>query len=130
MVSHLNIFLVEDDPDDQEIFLSALNDIDPEIKCEIASNGEEGLKKLNSNGNAPSLIFLDLNMPVMNGEEFLQHVKKDEELRHIPVVVLSTASDHSTVKRLHSLGAYSFLTKPSAYRELVDMLKPVLMPTS
>jgi CheY-like chemotaxis protein len=110
------VLLIDDDVDDQEIFCIVLEKTFPRITCEIAGNGEDGLRKLTTN-NLPQLIFLDLNMPLMNGQQFLKVAKKDDRLKEIPIVILSTSSDKETISETLSLGAMSFITKPDKFSD-------------
>lgn len=119
--------LVDDDEDDREIFLSVVQNILPEATYTIATNGEDALAKLNNSPVAPHLIFLDLNMPLMNGKQFLMARKDDRRLSSIPVVILSTSSDQSTIKETIELGALYFVTKPDRYSAWEDALRNILM---
>lgn len=125
-----NLLLIDDDADDQEIFLSALAFIDDSIRCKLAANGQEGLQQLNSAAPLPDLIFLDLNMPVMNGIQFLQELKSNPRVRHIPVVIYSTASDQQTIRQAIETGAFQFFTKPEKFSELVSLLHSLLYPAA
>lgn len=91
------ILLVDDDPDDQLIFKDALGELGEDVGCATASNGREALAYLQKMP-PPEVIFLDLNMPVMNGFDFLMHIKDNPLLRKIPIVIYTT-SDHPAIKR-------------------------------
>jgi CheY-like chemotaxis protein len=108
------IFLVEDDADEQLFFTMAIKEIDCKLTCTVAANGKEALTKLHSSDHLPEIIFLDLEMPVMNGYVFLQEIKKDIALREIPVVVLTTLHDQHVAERTRKLGANAFVTKPAS----------------
>jgi CheY-like chemotaxis protein len=111
--------LIDDDLDDQEIFMLALEKVDSELRCVVANNGYEGLKYLNTTSNPlPSYIFLDLNMPLMNGKECLIEIKKHSYLKHIPVVIYTTSSLQDDIIQTQKLGASDFITKPSSIPEL------------
>ncbi|WP_126244068.1 response regulator [Chitinophaga rhizosphaerae] len=125
-----NLLLIDDDADDQEIFLSALAFIDNSIRCSLASNGQEGISHLDASESLPDLIFLDLNMPVMNGMQFLQELKTSQRTKHIPVIIYSTASDQHTIRQALELGAFQFYTKPEKFSELVSMLHSLLYPAT
>lgn len=125
-----NILLIDDDADDQEIFLSALAFIDNSIRCSLAANGQEGIQHLAASESLPDIIFLDLNMPVMNGMQFLQELKGSHRARHVPVVIYSTASDQQTIRQALELGAFQFYTKPEKFSELVSMLHSLLYPAT
>jgi CheY-like chemotaxis protein len=89
----------------------------------IAENGQDALKKLS--GYHPDVIFLDLNMPLMNGRQFLEEIKKKDGLSHIPVIILSTSSDKSTIEDTRRLGARDFITKPDKLSAWEARLKEV-----
>lgn len=108
-------FLIDDDVDDQEIFLSVLERIKPAVNCVTASNGQEAIQRLMSEKIRPDLIFLDLNMPLMNGKQFLKACHKLDDCRQIPVVILTTSSDTKSKEETLLLGARDYITKPDKY---------------
>ncbi|MCW3075980.1 MAG: rcp1 3 [Bacteroidetes bacterium] len=114
-MNHTEILLVDDDLDDQMFFKDVLSEIYPEIKCNIAGHGLEALLYLNSDIKFPSLIFLDLNMPVMNGFECLQKLKGDNRFKKIPVIIISTSSNPYDMEKAREMGAEHFFTKPADY---------------
>ncbi len=120
-----NYFLLaDDDEDDQLLFREALADIDPSITCEIAKNGQDALKFLQQNlSHPPTLIFLDLNMPIMNGLKCLSEIKRSPSLQHLPVIIYSTSSHRQYVDESMLLGAKDFFVKPSDYSGLKDYLR-------
>ncbi len=122
------IFLIDDDIDDQELFIEAVHELDAEINCVCASNGEEGLAILEGlQTKLPDLIFLDLNMPRLNGKQCLVRLKTNTKLRHIPVVMYTTSSQESDAHESLKLGAVNFITKPSSFRELCEKLEDILL---
>ncbi|KAA0992899.1 response regulator [Dyadobacter aurulentus] len=122
-----NILLIDDDEDDHEIFLSALENVSHPVNCVTLSNAVIALEKLTRNELKTDLIFLDLNMPLMNGQEFLAEIKSRPDLREIPVIVLSTSASQSTAQQSKDLGAADFITKPDSYDELVRILKTIFV---
>jgi CheY-like chemotaxis protein len=121
------LLLVDDDADDREIFLTALGRLeDKEIVCHTASNGPEALSRLSNGELTPGLIFLDMNMPMMNGQQVLQKLKGHEKLKDIPVIVLTTASDPYTRAEANKLGATQFYSKPNRMSEWSTMLQSAL----
>ena len=120
------IFLIDDDTDDQELFISAVEKIDQDVDCKVASNGLEALGILAKQEVTPNWIFLDLNMPLMNGQEFLQKIKSEESLKHIPIFVFTTSSNPRTKKEVLELGARKFITKPNSFNELLSLLRPIV----
>lgn len=125
-MSNRVILLVDDDMDDQELFGEAMAIVDSSATCHFASDGEEGLRMLENDTLNCHLIFLDMNMPRMNGEQFLAEIKQHDTLRKIPVVIFTTSQrekDHVTTS---NLGAAHFLTKPSSFGELCKQLENIL----
>lgn len=116
-MSPQRILIIDDDDDDRELFLEVVSEIDPTAVAETALNGADGLDKLMSFDPLPNVIFLDLNMPVMKGTEFLLKVKEVERLKNIPVVILSTISDGPAINEVKALGAVEFITKPDKFKD-------------
>lgn len=120
------LFLVDDDVDEQWIFNTALNAVDPNIQLSGAANGQDAIRQLASSPSIPDVIFLDLNMPIMNGLECLRLIKSDPGLSGIPTIVYSTSADPLTISKTMELGAEEFITKPYNFEELVNKLRHVL----
>jgi CheY-like chemotaxis protein len=121
------IFVVDDDMDDLMLFQDAINEIDPDIKIETAGNGVDALKKLNGELTAePDYIFIDLNMPLMNGIQCLQEIKKMPAYAHIPVIIYSTSSYERDILQTINNGAFHYIVKPFSFQELCEKLKKVL----
>lgn len=120
------ILLVDDDMDDQELFGEAMGIVDSSAICHFASDGEEGLNMLAEGTLHCDLIFLDLNMPKMNGKQFLAEVKQNAALRKIPVVIFTTSLREKDGAETANMGAAHFLTKPSSFGELCKQLEEIL----
>jgi CheY-like chemotaxis protein len=121
------IFLIDDDADDREIFQSALDDIAPEFQCYEAKDGQEALDMIASNSlTFPDIIFVDLNMPKVNGLEFLTEIKKKSRYQEIPVIMYSTSSVKEEKEKCISHGASGFMTKHGSYDELCRELKKII----
>ena len=125
-MQYKRILLIDDDEDDQEIFQLALSEVCRDIQCKVMSSAQEALRHLEENQTSTELIFLDLNMPIMSGQQFLSELLKRKELSRIPVIILSTSSDRNTITNAESLGASKFFTKPSDIRELKKILQDIL----
>jgi CheY-like chemotaxis protein len=121
-----NVLLIDDDEDDQEIFVSAVKQVASSVVCNCFDNATEALQNLAAGVLVPDVIFLDLNMPGMNGQQFLVEIKKRSDLSNIPVIIFSTASQSNTIQLMKSLGAHEFITKPSDYDKLLNILRPLL----
>jgi len=119
------ILLADDDTDDTEMFCEALADIDENIICCTAYNGGEALKLLTELDEKPKLIFLDLNMPVMNGWECLKLVKKDNQYDDVPVIMISTSSHKNDIETASTLGAVGYFVKPNSYADLKHILHSI-----
>lgn len=119
----LTCFLIDNDEEDQEIFEMALSEIDPNIVCFFANNGVDALKKLNSDiFFIPSFIFIDMNMPLMNGTQCLEEIKKIHRLKHVPIYIYSTAADPQSIAKVKLLGAANFIIKPASIKGLTNLL--------
>ena len=120
-------FIVDDDIDDQDLFIEAVNEVDDSIECMSASNCEEALDLLkNKKIGKPDMIFLDLNMPKLNGKQCLAELKKEAHLADIPVIIYSTSSEKRDIEETTRLGAAHFLTKPNKFEELCKAISYVV----
>jgi CheY-like chemotaxis protein len=117
--------LADDDSDDADMFQEALCEIDPSIIFFHSPHGKDALNKMEEGVVEPNVIFLDLNMPVMNGLQCLTKLKTIQTLKDIPVIIYSTASSKKEVSVAIRLGALCFFTKPSDYNILKKTLKVV-----
>ena len=121
------VILIDDDPDDHEIFAMALIEAMPEAVSVLYDSAENALSELSqSTENLPDYIFLDLNMPRMNGMQLLELLKKEEHLVNIPVIIYSTSILPSIKTQALQLGAHDFLAKPASHLELIKNLKKLL----
>lgn len=120
------ILLIDDDTDDQEFFLEAAHEVDSDIECSFASSCEEALDLLKSKSFSPTHIFLDLNMPKLDGKKCLAEIKKIAHLKNTPVIIYSTSSLKRDIEETRALGAIHFLTKPSAFQELCAAISNIL----
>ena len=111
----ISILLVEDDKDDQYIVKRAMQNTSHSIYMQACVNGEEGLSHLKqtetANKKLPDIIILDLNMPVMDGREFLRHVRSHDTYAEIPVIVLTTSKEPEILQEAPDLGANATLSK-------------------
>jgi CheY-like chemotaxis protein len=123
--THL-ILVVDDDHEDIELFKEALHDIDPYITCVTAFNGNDALELLNRMEVYPDYIFLDLNMPCLNGKQCLGKIKTMKHLEHIPVIIYSTSKAESDIEEVKELGATYFLTKPTKFEDIKDAIAYII----
>ena len=120
------ILLVEDDSVDAMTVKRALKDLNITNQLIRTTNGEEALDYLNTESNgSPCVILLDLNMPKMNGIEFLKIIKVDEVLKEIPIVALTTSKEEGDVKETFKLGVADYIVKPVDYKKFVEALGPI-----
>jgi CheY-like chemotaxis protein len=123
MIHSKMILLIDDDADDQEIFISALTQIDSSILCLSFTDGEEALNLLQTEIIAvPDFIFLDLNMPRFSGKQCLAELKKSVKFKGIPVIIYTTSAASKDIEDTRALGADHFLIKPSTFLELQESL--------
>jgi len=118
--------LVEDDTVDVMTVKRALKDLQITSELIPTGDGEEALAYLRDDGNAkPCVILLDLNMPKMNGAEFLRIVKADEALRRIPIIVLTTSNSEQDISKSFELGAAGYMVKSVDYKKFMEIIKTV-----
>jgi CheY-like chemotaxis protein len=125
-----NILLVEDNPQDVELTLAALE----ESKCAndvvIARDGAEALDYLfkkgkfaDQSGDPPAVILLDLKMPKVNGLEVLSAIRKDDRLKKIPVVMLTSSREESDLVKSYELGVNAYVVKPVDFPQFIESVK-------
>lgn len=127
LLKPLLIYLADDDQDDRMLFKEALDEIDMAIAIEDFDNGVTLMDNLlNKNKPLPDLIYLDLNMPLMNGEECLHDIKNEPELSQIPIIIYSTYVDQAGAASLQLKGADLYLQKPDSFNKLKNLLRKSL----
>jgi CheY-like chemotaxis protein len=124
------ILLVEDDPKDVELTLTGLAEYNLAHEVVVTNDGEQALDYLHRrqshqtrpNGN-PAVILLDLKLPKVNGFEVLEQVRADDNLKMIPVVVLTSSNEERDLMRSYNLGVNAYVTKPVDFHEFVNAVK-------
>ncbi|MDX9924618.1 MAG: response regulator [Ignavibacteriaceae bacterium] len=132
MIELKTILLVEDNPQDVELTLEALAEYNLANNVVPLSDGIQAIEYLRcegefkerSNGN-PAVILLDIKMPRMDGIEVLETIRKDEKLKHIPVVMLTSSRENPDLKKCYSLGANAYVVKPVDFGEFMEAVKHV-----
>jgi len=120
------ILLVEDDRVDAMTVQRALNDIHVANKLDTVTNGEEAIAYLqNENMENPCIILLDINLPRMNGMEFLQAAREKSLLDRIPVVVLTTSKNDQDIVESFKLGVAGYMLKPVTYTEFMETVRTI-----
>jgi len=120
--AHVKILIVDDEPD-------LVSTVEYRLKfadCQVvtAANGQEGLERAAS--DKPDLILLDTNMPVMDGHEMLERLRADEELRHIPVIMLTARCEPQDIAAASTQGVSDYVTKPFDFAELMSKIQAAL----
>ena len=127
----IQVFMVEDNPDDIELTLEAFKESNREFNVNVAQDGIEAMKYLRMEGEFserphPDLILLDLNMPRMNGFEVLEELNRDNKLKEIPVAVLSISQSEHDKSKVKVLNAKAYFVKPTGLDGLSDIIQKLL----
>ena len=124
------ILLVEDDPKDVELTMTALEEYNLGNEVVVTSDGEEALDYLyyrgkfqRRSGENPAVLLLDLKLPKVDGLEVLQQIKSDEKLKFIPVVVLTSSREEKDLIASYKLGVNGYVVKPVDFHEFVNAIK-------
>src|SRR5688500_16049410 len=127
MQFHPTVFLIDDDADDQEIFSHAMERANSTARCVFASDGIQALEKIIKDPDFnPDFIFIDMNMPRMNGQQCLTEIKKIDRMKNVPVYMYSTSADPESIEENKQLGATDFIVKPSDLNDLISILKSII----
>lgn len=123
----ITFLLVDDDEDDRMLFCEALNDVDPVIQCFTEGNGRVMLTKLETQELVRTdIIFLDINLPSINGWEILKKLKQHRHYRDIPVIMYSTSARDFHLHQAQEHGASSVMKKPSDFKDLKRSLGDII----
>jgi CheY-like chemotaxis protein len=120
-MKYKNILQIDDDYDDCAFFLEALQEVSAAAYTAI-HNPVQAIQKLIDNEIHPDVIFLDINMPIMNGLEVLHEIKKKEKIKNIPVIIFSTSVPPEVKNKMKDLGILDYFTKPSDFKTLKNIL--------
>ncbi len=126
----IDVLLVEDDPGDVLMTREAFEDNKVANRLAVVSDGVSAMEYLRKEGRyadapTPDLVLLDLNLPRMDGREVLQALKGDDELRRIPVVVLTTSEAEEDVLRSYALHANAYVTKPVDFDRFIEVVRQI-----
>ena len=126
----VEILLVEDNPGDVRLTREALKDAKVANNLNVVNDGEQALDYLNRRGRfadatRPDLVLLDLNLPKVDGREVLASIKADQDLRRIPVVVLTTSSAEEDILRSYDLHANCYVTKPVEFDSFLKIVESI-----
>ncbi|UOE18075.1 response regulator [Thermobifida halotolerans] len=130
MVQPIEVLLVEDDPGDALMTREAFAEHKVGNHLHVVSDGVEALRFLRREGEytqapRPHLVLLDLNLPRKDGREVLQEIKQDEDLAHIPVVVLTTSEAEEDIVRSYQLHANAYVTKPVDFDQFIKVVRQI-----
>lgn len=126
----IDVLLVEDNPDDVELTMEAFDESKLKVKLHVAIDGVEALNFLQreagyTDAPEPDLILLDLNLPKKDGREVLKEIKKDDRLRAIPVVILTTSESEADILKSYQLYANCYITKPVDFEQFARVIASV-----
>ncbi|HYW58858.1 MAG TPA: response regulator [Polaromonas sp.] len=124
------VLLVEDNEDDVFLIREAFEAVKFRVNLHHVNDGEKCLKFLRNQGDyvaapSPDVILLDLHMPLMDGREVLAEIVKDEKLKHLPVIVLTTSHEAKDIERMYSLRCNSYITKPVDFNNFVTAVSQI-----
>ncbi|MFC4723254.1 response regulator [Geojedonia litorea] len=122
----LSILFIEDDLVETMKINRTLKKLGVNHEIQEAKNGEEALILLKSNDNLPDIILLDLNMPKVNGLEFLKILKQDEKLKYLPTIVLTTSNNHKDILECYKIGIAGYILKPLSFDAYINKLDKLL----
>ena len=125
-MKNLKILLIEDDMIEVMKLNRSISKLEMNHKIIEANNGEEALKLLSKKDNLPDIILLDLNMPKINGIEFLSILKSDDTLKHIPTIILTTSNNQKDLIACYEIGIAGYVLKPLKYEEYVSKIENIL----
>lgn len=123
MVKEIDILLLDDDKIEVMKLERALATLESNHNLQVANNGEEAIQMLNDAQELPDLILLDLNMPKLNGVEFLSIIKSDQQLNHIPTVILTTSINEKDLLECYKHGVAGYVLKPLKYEDYLIKMK-------
>jgi CheY-like chemotaxis protein len=120
------LLLIEDDPDDQLFFSFAIKSVAPDYDFHIADNGLKGIEMLLKMDPLPNLIFLDINMPIIDGFTCLSKIKEIDETSNIPIFIFSTSNHPKDILQAKNFGASGYFRKPNDMANLIEKLKNII----
>jgi CheY-like chemotaxis protein len=126
MKKQLNVLLVEDNLIEVMKMRRTVSLLDLKHNIIVANNGEDALQHLEDKSKFPDLILLDLNMPKVGGIEFLAILKNNDDIKHIPTVILTTSDNQKDLEECYRLGVSGYVLKPLKYDDYVEKIKIVL----
>lgn len=126
MKNELTIFYTDDDQEDLEFFKEIVDIIDENLKVVTHNSGHDLLNALDNPPPTPHVVFLDINMPGLNGFETLKKVKNSDKYHNVPIVIFSTSSDETTIEKSRELGASFYVPKSGIFEQLKNSIEHTL----
>ncbi len=124
--SEIKLLLIDDDEDDRDFFRMAVAEVDYPVHCQLATGANDGIALLAKKEFIPDYIFLDLNMPGVDGRTCLRALKSNADTKDIPVIIFTTSSEVSDMEAVKKMGAMTFMTKPPGIDQLVHHINKFL----
>ncbi len=118
----MDIMIVDDDEDDIALFCEAVAHINKNLVCATAGNGVEAMKKLETYPRLPKCIFLDVNMPLMDGRQMLKILHSDPRYAGIPVIMYSTTRNENEIRHYIDQGV-AFVVKPTSFSKIIEVIR-------
>ncbi len=130
MLNPVHILLVEDNEGDIVLTLEAFHDVKLRNKVSVVRDGEEAIRFLNREGEyreaeAPDIVLLDINLPRINGKEVLSYIKSSEQLKSLPVVMLTTSSSGRDIQESYAGHANCYITKPVDFAKFIEVVRSI-----
>lgn len=127
MKKNIKLLIVDDDEDDRQLFIESAKEVDENIVCITANDGQQALQILKDKANSlPDYIFLDLRMPRFSGKKTIEEIKTDPDLLHIPVIIYTTSRELEESDNLKKMGAAHFVSKPVNPEEIYYLIAAVI----
>lgn len=121
-----NILLIDDDPEDADIFKEAVYFLNSEIVCHAVTNPLRAFEELLVAENLPDMVFVDFNMPALNGAQLIQKMRTEKRLQNITFVLMSSHSEDVINVLTEKFDKVQYIIKPSSFQELVDLMDTLL----
>ena len=127
MKENIKLLIVDDDEDDRQLFIESAKEVDENIICVTADDGQRALEILKNKENTlPDYIFLDLRMPRFSGRKTIEEIKRNPDLQHIPVIIYTTSREMEDSDELKKMGAAHFVSKPVNPEEIYYLISAVI----
>ena len=126
MKSNVRLLIVDDDVEDRNFVIAAVKEIDADIECITANDGQQALEVLLNSPTLPDLVLLDLRMPRFGGRKCLVEMRKNTRFENLPVIIYTTSTEVEESQELKKMGALHFISKPTNPDEIYYLMSMVL----